>query len=143
MTTGQWWVTGDRTRAPSGLGYALENRIITSRVMPQLIRRSNVTRLASFFASLQQHLNSLAPRMRDNPRVAIMTPGKASYRYMEDAYLARYLGYTMVQGRDLAVRGNRLNLKTLGGLLPIEVVWRHVSDSNAILWNWIPIFTRA
>jgi uncharacterized circularly permuted ATP-grasp superfamily protein/uncharacterized alpha-E superfamily protein len=126
---GQWYVTGDRTRAPSGLGYALENRIITSRVMPQLIRRSNVTRLASFFASLQQHLNSLAPRMRDNPRVAIMTPGKASYRYMEDAYLARYLGYTMVQGRDLAVRGNRLNLKTLGGLLPIEVVWRHVSDS--------------
>ncbi len=126
---GQWYVTGDRTRAPSGLGYALENRIITSRVMPQLIRRSNVTRLASFFVSLQQHFNSLAPRMRDNPRVAIMTPGKASYRYMEDAYLARYLGYTMVQGRDLAVRGNRLNLKTLGGLLPIEVLWRHVSDA--------------
>ena len=126
---GRWWVTGDRTRAPSGLGYTLENRVITSRVMPTLIRSSNVTRLASFFAALQRHLNSLAPRMRDNPRVAIMTPGKESYRYVEDAYLARYLGYTMVQGRDLAVRGNRLNLKTLGGLLPIEVIWRHVTDS--------------
>lgn len=126
---GTWWVTGDRTRAPSGLGYALENRVITSRVMPQLIRRSNVTRLASFFVSLQRHLSSLAPRMRDNPRIAIMTPGKDSYRYLEDAYLARYLGYTLVQGRDLAVRGNRLNLKTLGGLLPIEVIWRHISDS--------------
>ncbi len=125
---GSWWVTGDRTRAPSGLGYALENRVITSRVLPQLIRRSNVTRLASFFASLQKHLNSLAPRMRDNPRVALLTPGKGSYRHVEDSYLARYLGYTLVQGRDLAVRGNRLNLKTLGGLLPIEVLLRHVSD---------------
>ena len=125
---GSWWVTGDRTRAPSGLGYALENRIITSRVLPQLIRRSNVTRVAAFFSSLQQELNSLAPRMRDNPRVAILTPGEHSYRYVEDAYLARYLGYTLVQGRDLAVRGDRLNLKTLGGLLPIEVLWRHVSD---------------
>ncbi len=127
---GSWWVTGDRTRAPSGLGYALENRVITSRVLPQLIRRSNVTRLAAFFASLQGHLNSLAPRMRDNPRVAILTPGEQSYRYVEDAYLARYLGYTLVQGRDLAVRGNRLHLKTLGGLLPIEVLWRHVSDQK-------------
>ena len=127
---GSWWVTGDRTRAPSGLGYALENRVITSRVLPQLIRRSNVTRLASFFAALQGQLNSLAPRMKDNPRVAILTPGEHSYRYVEDAYLARYLGYTLVQGRDLAVRGNCLNLKTLGGLLPIEVLWRHVSDQK-------------
>lgn len=125
---GSWWVTGDRTRAPSGLGYALENRIITSRVLPQLIRKSNVTRMAAFFSSLQEEINSLAPRIRENPRVAILTPGEHSYRYLEDAYLARYLGYTLVQGRDLAVRGDRLNLKTLGGLLPIEVLWRHVSD---------------
>ncbi|MFK8113665.1 MAG: circularly permuted type 2 ATP-grasp protein [Rubripirellula sp.] len=125
---GSWWVTGDRTRAPSGLGYALENRVITSRVFPKLIRGSNVVRLASFFASLQNQLNSLATRHRDNPRVAILTPGQESYRYVEDVYLARYLGYTLVQGRDLAVRGNRLNLKTLGGLRPIEVLLRHVSD---------------
>lgn len=127
-SSGTWLVTGDRTRAPSGLGYALENRILTSRVLPNLIRQSNVTRFASFFSKLQEHLKSLAPRMRDNPRVAILTPGKESYRYIEDAYLARYLGYTLVQGRDLAVRGDRLNLKTLGGLLPIEVLWRHISD---------------
>lgn len=125
---GNWWVTGDRTRAPSGLGYLLENRIITSRAWPQLIRQSNVTRLAHFFASLREQHDALAPRTRENPRVAIWTPGKTSYRYFEDAYLARYLGYTLVQGRDMAVRGDYLTLKTLGGLLPIEVVWRHVSD---------------
>ena len=127
---GRWRVTGDRTRAPSGLGYLLENRIIISSVFPRLIRQNHVARLAPFFASLKRLMNSLAPRMRDNPRIAVLTPGKASYRYFEDAYLARYLGYTLVQGRDLAVRGERLNLKTLGGLLPIEVLWRHISDES-------------
>ncbi|MCA9127297.1 MAG: circularly permuted type 2 ATP-grasp protein [Planctomycetales bacterium] len=125
---GSWWVTGDRTRAPSGLGYALENRIITSRVFPKLIHSSNVCRLASFFVRLQSHFSSLARPCLENPHVAILTPGMDSYRYVEDAYLARYLGYTLVQGRDLAVRGNRLTLKTLAGLQPIDVLWRHVSD---------------
>jgi len=125
---GTWWVTGDRTRAPSGLGYLLENRILTSRVLPQLIRQCNTRRLASFFDSLRSHMRSLAPRVRDNPRVALLTPGGDNYRDFEDAYLARYLGFTLVEGRDLAVRGGELNLKTLGGLLPIEVLWRHVSD---------------
>lgn len=127
---GSWWVTGDRTRAPSGLGYALENRVITSRIFPKLIRNRNVVRLASFFASVQSHFDSMSPHGKENPRVAILTPGKGSYRYVEDAYLARYLGYTLVHGRDLAVRGNRLNLKTLGGLLPIDVLWRHISDQR-------------
>ncbi len=125
---GSWWVTADRTRAPSGLGYLLENRIITSRVYPHLIRRCNVRRMAGFFETLRNHLRSLATRVRDNPRIALLTPGHNSYRAFEDAYLARYLGFTLVQGRDLAVRGGRLNVKTLGGLLPIEVLWRHISD---------------
>ncbi len=127
---GTWCVTGHRTRAPSGLGYALENRIVTSRALQSVVHQSNVQRLASFFAAFQEHFISLATRMRDNPRVAILTPGKSSYRYFEDVYLARYLGYTLVQGRDLAVRKNRLHLKTLSGLLPIEVLWRHVSDNQ-------------
>ncbi|WDQ19568.1 circularly permuted type 2 ATP-grasp protein [Rhodopirellula sp. P2] len=125
---GGWWVTGDRTRAPSGLGYLLENRIVHGRVFPHLSRAANVRRLASFFGSMRRHFRSLAPRQDGNPRVALLTPGHGSYRDFEDAYLARYLGYTLVQGRDLAVRGERLHLKTLGGLLPIEVLWRHVSD---------------
>ncbi|TWU51798.1 circularly permuted type 2 ATP-grasp protein [Rubripirellula reticaptiva] len=125
---GSWWVVSDRTRAPSGLGYLLENRIITSRVFPHLVRQGSTRRLAKFFESLRNHLRSLAPEMRDNPRVALLTRGEDSYRGFEDAYLARYLGLTLVQGTDLAIRGGQLNLKTLGGLLPIEVLWRHVSD---------------
>ncbi|TWU18727.1 circularly permuted type 2 ATP-grasp protein [Allorhodopirellula heiligendammensis] len=127
---GRWWVTGDRTRAPSGLGHLLENRIVLSRALPHLHRRANVLRLAPFFESLRSHLRALSPHAAENPRVALLAPGSGSYREFEDAYLARYLGYTLVQGRDLAVRGERLNLKTLGGLLPIDVLWRHVSDQN-------------
>ncbi|MCA9136456.1 MAG: circularly permuted type 2 ATP-grasp protein [Planctomycetales bacterium] len=125
---GVWRVTGDRTRAPSGLGYLLENRVVTSRVVPTLIRRSNTLRLASFFESLKDHLFSLAPTHRENPRVVLLTPPSGSYREFEDTYLARYLGLTLIQGSDLAVRGGELNLKTLGGLQPIQVLWRHVSD---------------
>ncbi|QDV60957.1 hypothetical protein Mal65_00780 [Crateriforma conspicua] len=125
---GSWWVVGDRTRAPSGLGYLLENRVVTSQTLSNLIRQCNVRRVAAFFVKLRSRLQSLAPRMHENPRIALLTPGEKSYRYFEDAYLARYLGYMLVQGSDLAVRGDRLNFRTLGGLVPIEVVWRHVSD---------------
>ena len=135
---GSWWVTSDRTRAPSGLGYLLENRIITGRVFPHLFRRCFVRRVAGFFRVLRDHMYSIAPRMLDNPRVALLTPGQKSYRHFEDAYLARYLGYTLVQGRDLAVRGDRVNLKTLGGLLPIDVLWRHVSDRKCDPLELIP-----
>ncbi|MEL6108427.1 MAG: circularly permuted type 2 ATP-grasp protein [Planctomycetota bacterium] len=126
--SGHWRITGDRTRAPSGLGYLLENRIVTSRVMAQTIRGCNTKRLASFFASLRDHLKSLASTQRENPRIAILTPPSGSYREFEDTYLARYLGVTLIQGSDLAVRGGKLYLKTLGGLEPIQVLWRHVSD---------------
>ncbi|MEO1525664.1 MAG: circularly permuted type 2 ATP-grasp protein [Planctomycetota bacterium] len=125
---GQWRITGDRTRAPSGLGYLLENRIVTSRVLAQTIRGCNTKRLANFFAALREHLKSLAETQRENPRIAILTPPSGSYREFEDTYLARYLGVTLIQGSDLAVRGGRLYLKTLGGLEPIQVLWRHVSD---------------
>src|SRR5690606_18180161 len=97
---------------------------------PGLIQRGNVHRIASFFMRLRQMFESLSLQPTQNPRVAILTPGQKSYRSFEDTYLARYLGYTLVQGRDLAVRGGVLNLKTLGGLLPIDVLWRHVSDEQ-------------
>ncbi|MEM6365497.1 MAG: circularly permuted type 2 ATP-grasp protein, partial [Planctomycetota bacterium] len=127
---GVWRVTGDRTRAPSGLGYLLENRIVTSRVMPELIRRSNTQRLAEFFESLRSHLQSLAATDRGNPRIALLTPEKGSYREFEDIYLARYLGLTLIRGSDLAAREGSVHLKTIGGLIPFQVLWRHISDRH-------------
>ncbi len=128
---GRWWVTSERSRSPFGLGYTLENRLITSRMLPAAFRTCQVRRLAPFFMTFRETLRELAQRYRENPRIVIWTKGPQSRAYFEDAFLARYLGYTLVEGGDLAVRDNRVTLKTLGGLLPVEVLYRRVEDHIA------------
>jgi uncharacterized circularly permuted ATP-grasp superfamily protein len=125
---GQWWIVADRTEAPSGAGYALENRIVLSRMLPDLFHESQVERLAPYFISLRESLFSLGGERRDNPRVVLLSAGPSHPHYFEDAYLARYLGLTLVEGGDLAVRNNHVALKTLGGLLPVDVILRRVHD---------------
>ena len=127
---GQWWATGDRTRSPFGLGYVLENRIVTSRMFSGLFGKLPVRRLAQFYGVLKDQLRQLAPRFKDNPRIVLWTKGPHSRGYFEDSYLARYLGYTLAEGDDLAVRDNRVQLLTLGGLLPVEVLLRRVDDDD-------------
>lgn len=125
---GRWWVVGDRTDAPLGLGYALENRIVTSRMLPNAISKFNIERLAPFFKTMQKTLHELAPAHRDNPRIVLLSHGPSGPNYFEDAYLARYLGYTLVEGGDLAVRDDYVYMKTLAGLLPVDVILRRLSD---------------
>jgi uncharacterized circularly permuted ATP-grasp superfamily protein/uncharacterized alpha-E superfamily protein len=123
-------VLGDRTQAPSGAGYALENRIVLSRMLPDVFRNCRVQRLALFFRTVRETLASLAPAQgdRDNPRIVLLTPGPYNETYFEHAYLARYLGYTLVEGGDLTVRDNRVYLKLLGGLQPVDVILRRLDD---------------
>lgn len=123
---GQWWVLADRTQAPSGAGYALENRTIVSDVLPDLFRTCNVRRLASFFRSQREALLRLAGV--DNPRVVLLTPGPYNETYFEHSYLARYLGFSLVEGADLTVRDRRVFLKTVEGLQPVDVILRRVDD---------------
>lgn len=125
---GQWRVLGDRTQAPSGAGYALENRIVMTRTLPEAFQECRVHRLALFFQTFRETLRSIAPRNKDNPRVVLLTPGPYNETYFEHAYLARYLGYTLVEGGDLTVRDNRVFLKVLGGLQPVEVIFRRLDD---------------
>jgi len=125
---GKWWVVGDRTQIPTGAGYALENRLITSRLLPEVFRDARVCRLAGFFRQMQLSLARLAPRPVDEPRVVLLTPGPYNETYFEQAYLARYLGYTLVEGEDLTVRDDRVYLKTLSGLEPVDVILRRVDD---------------
>jgi len=127
---GRWWVTGDRTRSPSGLGFAVENRVVTGRVQHQAFRSARVMRLAPFFQRLRETLRESAPRRRENPRIVLLSRGPDSPTYFEDVYLARYLGYTLAEGGDLAVRDDRVMVKTLVGLLPVEVLLRRVSDGD-------------
>jgi uncharacterized circularly permuted ATP-grasp superfamily protein/uncharacterized alpha-E superfamily protein len=126
---GRWRVIGDRTQTPSGAGYALENRVVLSRVMPSLFRDSHVHRLAGFFRSVRRTLVHLAPRQQEHARIALLTPGPSNEAYFEHAYLANYLGYTLVQGGDLSVRDGALWLRTLGRLERIDALLRRVDDA--------------
>ena len=125
---GQFLVLGDKTQAPSGSGYALENRIVISRALPEAFREFNVERLAPYFRTLRETLEALAPHNRDSPRIVLLASGPANATYFEQAYLAKYLGFTLVSGADLTVRSDRVFLKTLGGLQPVDVVLRRVND---------------
>ena len=128
-SAGDYEVLNDRTQAPSGSGYCLENRIVLSRALPSLFRQCNVERLASFFGVLRDSLTSLALSNRENPRVVLLTPGPYNETYFEHSYLARYLGYYLVQGNDLTVRDSNVYLKTLGGLQRVDVILRRVDDN--------------
>ena len=126
---GTWWVLADRTDAPLGIGYALENRIVTSRMLSSEIHHLNVERLAPFFVTLRATLRDLAPAHRENPHIVLLSQGPSSPNYFEDAYLSRYLGFTLVEGGDLAVRDDQVFMKTLAGLLPVDVIMRRMSDA--------------
>ncbi|HEV3024483.1 MAG TPA: circularly permuted type 2 ATP-grasp protein, partial [Pirellulales bacterium] len=123
---GGWRVVADRSDAPVGAGYALENRIVMSRMIPHVFHHCQVRRLAGFFIALRDTLRDLAPRRPDGPHTVLLSPGPASPTYFEDSYLARYLGYTLVEGEDLTVRDNRVFLKTLGGLVGVDVILRRM-----------------
>ncbi len=125
---GEFRALGDRIQAPSGLGYALVNRTILSRVLPALHRELGAERLAGFFRAIRSGVARAAPDGADEPRVVILTPGPLSETYFEHAYLASYLGYSLVEGRDLIVANNRVWLRSLGSLDPVDVVIRRVDD---------------
>ncbi|MFN9719875.1 MAG: circularly permuted type 2 ATP-grasp protein, partial [Planctomycetota bacterium] len=127
---GQWWVMADRSEAPAGPGFALENRIVSSRCMPSAFKQIQVERLAPFFGRLQNSIRRRSPRPTDSPRIVLLSSGPAHPYYFEDVYLARYLGYTMVEGGDLAVRNDAVFMKTLSGLVPVDIILSRGAESG-------------
>lgn len=126
---GSWWVLGDRTQAPSGAGFALETRMATNRSFSALFRQNRVMRLAGFYRRFRDMLQSMCES--ENSRVGILTPGPLNDTYFEHAYIARYLGFTLMQGADLTVQDGRLLARTVGGLKPVEVLWRRLDSAWA------------
>ncbi len=127
---GRWWVLSDRTQAPSGSGYALENRAVMAKVLPDSFRHCQVERLAPFFDTFKETLLSLSPR-QERPRVVLLTPGPYNETYFEHVYIARYLGITLVEGADLTVRDRQVFLKTLSGLERVDVILRRLDADFA------------
>jgi uncharacterized circularly permuted ATP-grasp superfamily protein/uncharacterized alpha-E superfamily protein len=121
---GRWWVLDDRTQAPSGAGYALENRLVLSRAYPSIFKSMNVQRLAGFFDEFRKGLAAAADR--GDPRICLLTPGPHSETYFEQANLARYLGFLLVEGDDLVARDGRVFVRTIAGLKRADVILRRV-----------------
>ncbi|HSO44068.1 MAG TPA: circularly permuted type 2 ATP-grasp protein [Rhodoferax sp.] len=124
---GNWWVEAQRSQAPSGLGYLLENRLAISAQFPQAFQTLRVQRLASTYRALMDSLKAMSPAGPD-AHLALLTPGPYTEPYFEHAYLARYLGLTLVEGNDLLVRDECLFLKTLKGLVPVHGLLKRVDD---------------
>ena len=123
---GKWWVVSQRTQAPSGLGYLLENRLSISMLFSEAFQGMQVQRLAESYKTLVDSMKTLSA-VADS-RIVLLTPGPYNETYFEHAYLARYLGLTLVEGSDLLVRGERLYLKTLQGLEPVHGLLKRLDD---------------
>ena len=126
---GSWWVLGDRTQAPSGAGFALENRVATTRALSEIYASLNINRLAGFFRGFRDALFDQA--RRDGGRVGILTPGQLNETYFEHAYIARYLGLMLLEGEDLVVEDGQVMVRTVAGLKPVSVLWRRLDASFA------------
>ena len=126
---GRWWVIADRTQAPAGMGYTLENRLVSARTLPTVFSQYRVRQLARFFDVRRDALLSLAAKRSKSPRVVVLTPGPHNDTYFEHSFLAGYWGFPLVEGDDLTVRDGRVYLKTLAGLEPVDLIMRRFDDS--------------
>jgi uncharacterized circularly permuted ATP-grasp superfamily protein/uncharacterized alpha-E superfamily protein len=128
---GRWWVVSQRTQAPSGLGYLLENRLTISRQFPSAFREMGIQHLASSYRALMDAIaqsNPLVKEFGTDAKTVLLTPGPYNETYFEQSYLARYLGIPLVEGGDLTVRNSRVWLKTIRGLEPVGAILRRLDD---------------
>lgn len=124
---GGWCVVADRTQAPSGAGYAMEDRRVTAQVLAPVYRQASIARLGPFFHALRKALREVAPPTAgDEPRAVLLSPGPASETAFDQAYLASMLGLPLVEGSDLLVRAGRVYLQGIDGLEHVDVVLRRV-----------------
>ncbi|MEM1361520.1 MAG: circularly permuted type 2 ATP-grasp protein [Pseudomonadota bacterium] len=132
---GNWWVLGDRTQAPSGAGFAIENRVAMSRMLPESFAGGRIARLGGFFRDYRHALEGLAAiNLQPGERpgeVGVLTPGLLNEAYFEHAYISRYLGFILLEGEDLVVRDGRVMVRTVAGLRPVSVLWRRLDASYA------------
>ena len=131
LANGEWRLLRDITDAPSGAGYALVNRNASAQLLPDVVRDMTPLSLAPFFADMRSALDSVAPRDRTSPRTIVLSPGLGHGSYFEHSYLAAHLGYHLAEPSDLVVRGDRVWLRALSGLEPVDVMLRRIEGSAA------------
>ena len=125
---GGWKVMADRTQAPSGAGFAMQNRRVVSRVFPELYHASNLHRLTPFFQAMRTALVESAPVTVEDPRVVVLSPGPHSETAFDQAFVASLLGFPLIEGSDLTVRDGRVWLRGLSKLDQVDVILRRVDS---------------
>lgn len=123
---GEWQVLADRAQAPSGIGFAMENRRVISRVMPEMYRQAGLHRMAPFFQALRSTLIDSAPDSSPNPRVVVLSPGTHSETAYDQAFVASSLGFPLVEGSDLVMRDGAVWMRVFGRLERVDVILRRV-----------------
>jgi len=125
---GRFYVLEDNLRVPSGVSYMLENRTVTKRVLPELFENSEILPNSDYPGKLYDMLCSLAPEGKANPEVVVLTPGIYNSAYFEHSFLAQQMGVELVQGSDLLVEDDKVYMKTIDGLMPVDVIYRRIDD---------------
>ncbi len=126
---GSFAVLEDNLRNPSGISYVLENRAAMAKAFPTLFGDYTVRPVEQYGQWLRSTLEEVAPPSAgDAPNVVILTPGVYNSAYFEHAFLARAMGVELVEGRDLVVDDQVVYTRTVGGLSPVDVIYRRIDD---------------
>src|SRR3984885_6249287 len=125
---GRFMVLEDNVRTPSGVSYVIENRVVMTRLMPDLMRASQVRSVERYPADLLQSLREIAPCAKSNPTIALLTPGPVNSAFFEHVFLSQQMGIELVEGQDLVCMDHKLYTKTVHGLQQIDVLYRRVDD---------------
>jgi uncharacterized circularly permuted ATP-grasp superfamily protein/uncharacterized alpha-E superfamily protein len=126
---GHWKVISDRTQAPSGVGYAMQNRRVVSRVLPEIYHQAHLHRLTPFFHAMRMALVDAAADQVEDPRVVVLSPGTHSETAFDQAFVASLLGFPLLEGSDLTVRDGRVWMRVLGKLEQVDVILRRVDST--------------
>lgn len=125
---GKMWVIHDRVQSPSGLGYAIENRLTMNSAIQDLYSNISIRRLYTFYEDLKSMLTKLGENTKSEPLNVLLTPGPHNETYFEHAYLSSFLGLTLVQGQDLLAKGGAIWLKSLKGLRRVDSILRRLDE---------------
>jgi uncharacterized circularly permuted ATP-grasp superfamily protein len=125
---GTYLVLEDNARCPSGVSYVIENRQTMKRAFPSLLGQYRVRAVEDYSQELLNVLRHIAPNGKNEPTVALLTPGVYNSAYFEHSFLARSMGIEIVEGRDLVAQGGKVFMRTTMGLKPVDVIYRRIND---------------
>uniref|UniRef100_UPI00358DA730 circularly permuted type 2 ATP-grasp protein n=1 Tax=Stigmatella ashevillensis TaxID=2995309 RepID=UPI00358DA730 len=126
---GTFQVLEDNLRTPSGVSYVMESRILSKRVLPEVLEQARVRRVDHYPAKLAETLRATSPEDPERSTVVVLTPGPYNSAYFEHSFLARTMGVELVHAADLYVEDARVFVRTTRGPRRVHVIYRRIDDA--------------